>query len=145
MDIDFTNSHVWDPNAGTFLSREHQRIAEIIADYDPYLSLAWIPPRARGPEDKEPYAVVHSLPGQEPYVICHLREDQINEGLLAWLWSNDNARDGHDPLQMQENKEIAERALAMKKEMERREELMDVGKHIIGGKNYYKHNGVKYQ
>ena len=48
---------VWDSSRGEFINSTHQRIAEIIADYDPGLRLFYIPNADRLPTDTQPYAV----------------------------------------------------------------------------------------
>lgn len=126
---------------GSFVSETHARIAEIIAEYDPTLSLAWIPPANREPGDK-PFAVVHRPVGLPEYVVCYA--DTCDERLLARVFSMDNARS--DVLSDMEASNAAVEALRLKKQMEEMEEAADLSKSILTSKKHtYKHDGIVYQ
>lgn len=126
---------------GTFISVEHQQIAEIINDYDPTLALVWIPPAKREPGD-QPFAVVHSPLGQQPYVVFYA--DECDERLLARVFSSDNAR--QDVLSVMDRNNQAREILNAKKRMDEAEEKKDIVRSIIKSpKHKYKHNGVTYE
>ena len=130
--------------SGHGISVKHQRIADIIRDYDPTLELAWIPPEQRDFSDIEPFAVIHRPYGKPSYVAMTLREDQINETLLARLWSHDS-KNG-DVLTWVEAQDAAAKAVKMKEQMDDAEMKEDLVKHIVGShKNTYTHNGVTYR
>lgn len=140
------NSHRLDPETGKFISVEHQRIAEIIKDYEPYLELAWIPPEKRELDDTQPFAILHREPGKPTYVVRTMAESEMNESIIAWLFMNDQQRGGQDLQGRLEKMEAARKALDMKASIDKMEEAKELARAILTSPlNYYKHNGVKYQ
>lgn len=124
-----------------FVSAEHQRIAEIIADYDPDIHLAWIPPDKREPGDS-PFAVVHTPVGQPSYIAFYA--DECDERLLARVFANDLAK--NDVWAQLEKAEAAREAIKLKRQMDEAEERKDLVQHIIKSpKSRYRHNGVTYE
>lgn len=140
------NSHIFNPEAGRFINTNHQRIAEIIHDYDGSLELAWIPPETRDATDTQPFAIICKPTGGKPYVVRKCKEEDVNESLIAWLWSNDQARGGQDLMGKLEAMDAAKQAIKLHAEMEQREQAIDFTKAVVGSHlNTYRHNGVKYQ
>lgn len=143
--MDFSNATILGQESGYGISVKHQRIADIIRDYDPTLELAWIPPNHRNHDDTEPFAVIHRPGnGKQSYVAMTLREDQVNETLLARLWSHDNKNGS--VLTWVEAQDAAARAVKMKEQMDDADMKRDLVESIVGSHlNTYKHDGVKYQ
>jgi hypothetical protein len=140
------NTYVYDADSGHFVSSEHQRVAEVIQEYDPNLYLMWIPPEKRELDDTQPFAIVHMPSDGKQYVVRRLKEDEVDYRLLAWLWSNDQARKGNDVLGRLEAEEAARKALELKVEMERREETRELATSIVRSPlNWYKHNGKVFK
>lgn len=106
----------WNEESGHFLSAEHQRIAQVIHDYDPTLELAWITPEARQLNEKYPFAVIHRPDNAPPYTVMRLQETEVDHRVVARLWGADN--NNGNVLSAIEADEAARRAL----EMLRREE-----------------------
>jgi hypothetical protein len=127
---------------GHMLSAEHCRIAEIINDYDPTLSLAWIPPDQRHFDDTFPFAVVHDPLDAPPYIVFKLRENEVDHRVLARLFAGDNAK--NDPVANAEAMEAAQRLMELKKEEEYREEQAELAKWAIKARPGAKHNGVRF-
>ncbi len=143
--MDLSGAHVLDPS-GHFVSEDHRQIAELINDWDSEIELRWIPPDKRNFNEEFPYALFHSPMGQQPYIIRKVRFHEVNPGLIAWLWSNDQARGNTNPMAMLEAMDKAQEALRMKKQMEQMEEANDLAASILASPlNTYKHNGIKYQ
>jgi hypothetical protein len=140
---DFINSHIWNEDEQCFTSELHRRVAEIINDYDPTLFLAWVPPRLREMDEQFPFAIIHQPAGQPQYVVRKLKESEVNEELLAWLWSNDTTKTNVlDRLEALDN---ARHALKLKEDIERDEELKEFATAVIGSPLHtYRHNGRKY-
>ena len=128
---------------GHVLSQDHQRVAEVIQDYDPDLFLAWVPPENRALDEEFPYALIHTTFGRQ-YVVRKLRTEDVNHSLIAWLWMNDNARNGTDLANKLEAEENARRAVELKAREEELEMKRDFAKSVLSGKNYYRHDGVLY-
>ena len=80
---------IYVPVDGQFVSQEHMYIAEIINDYDPTLSLAWIPSDKREPGE-QPFAVVARPANGLEYVVFYA--DQCDHRILDRLWSMDNQK-----------------------------------------------------
>jgi len=138
-----TNSFILDSRSGYFISEKHRQIAEIIKDYDPTLELAWIPPDKRS-ATALPFALVHRPVGKESYIVRKLRDDEVDERLLAWIWSNDTER--NNPLLMLEKWETAKEAVRLKQQIEEAEERTDIATAILKSPlNAYKHNGKVYK
>lgn len=126
---------------GYFVSQEHQRIAEIINDYEPTLALVWIPPDKREPGDM-PFAVMHSPVGQPPYIVFHT--DTCDERILERIFAGDAAH--NDVLTQLDIKNAAAKALQLKREMDEKEEKKEIATSILKSpKQKYKHDGVVYQ
>jgi hypothetical protein len=115
---------IYSQEAGRFVNGEMQRFAEIIHDYDPYLSLNWIPPESRTSEDILPYAIVHSPPGKAQYTVMNFKEDANLADILARLFVGDSKR--NNVLEMLEKREAAEQILQKKRHMDELEESADM-------------------
>lgn len=81
-----TDTPILDPDSGQWVNAKHQRIAEIINDFDPTLHLFWIPPATRDPGDSKPYALCQDQFGKAPYVIFYLHENELDERIIARLF-----------------------------------------------------------
>lgn len=79
------NSHVYDPASGEWINEKFQRIAELIHELSPELSLVWIPPSERADTDLEPYAIAHSPLGRETYIIQYIKEEELDERIIENL------------------------------------------------------------
>jgi hypothetical protein len=144
MKVVADSAHIYDPEIGHFVSSNHSRVAAIIQDYDPTLFLVWIPPNKREMNEEFPFAIMHRPKGKPSYVVRRVRESEVNAGLIAWLFMNDQARQGKDILGRLEAYEQAMEAMRLKKQMEQREETKDIAASILGGKHWYRHNGIVY-
>lgn len=117
------NSIIFDPESGYALSVDHQRIAEIINDYDPSLSLVWIPPNERVLNEKHPFAVVHSPDDAPAYIVMRLRETEVDHRVLARLWGADSKNT--NVLDKIEAEEAAKRAVELKRREDEIEEARE--------------------
>jgi hypothetical protein len=136
------NTHILDTDSGMALPVKYQRIAEIIADYNPELELAWIPPGQRTVFDKEPFAIFHNAPGGR-YMIGSFREDQMDHRIIAHLFKIDNHQT--NVLSDLEAEENAKKLIALKAQMEEHEARQDFGKALIKTKkHFYRHGGKVY-
>jgi len=125
---------------GQFVSEKHARIAELISEYDPVLSLAWIPPGRRDPRDP-PFAVVARPMGAPEYVVCY--SEECDERLLARIYGmdekNGSVRDSVDA----NNKAV--RDLQKKKAEDEMADQMEFAQSILKSKKHtYRHKGVTY-
>lgn len=139
----FQGAVILDPGSGYALSAEHQRVAEVINEYDPHLELIWIPPDERAESDRQPFAVRHNPPGRESYIVFRLAENEVDYRVLVRLFTGDNSR--QDVLTTIEAGEAARRLLDMKKQMDEQEEAKEIATWALGARSGAKHNGVRYE
>lgn len=94
MDLSLGSRYNYDPLTGYFIHSKHQRVAEIIKDYNPELELVWIPPNKRSSEDVKPYTVVHYKKDGSQYPIFHLSEDELDDtaGVVTRLYAGDMSK-----------------------------------------------------
>jgi hypothetical protein len=126
---------------GHFVSEKVAYISEIIKDFNPYLQLVWIPPENRQEnDDTPPFAIMDTTPGKAPYVVFTIKEDELDERVLAKLFQGDLAH--NDVLARLEAEERAAEVLKLKRQMEKAEERQDFVRSVVGsGKHSFRHNG----
>jgi hypothetical protein len=134
---------IYDSDSGHYISAEHQRIAELINDYDPDLFLIWIPPSNRNGEIY-PFAILHRPVGKKEYIVRTLKEDEVDARLLAWLWANDQERS--NPVAMVDKWDQARAALEAKKRDDELAELREMATSILKSpKSIYRINGCDFR
>lgn len=76
------------------LSQEIIDLAQEVNDKYPNLSIAWIPPENRGPEDDRPFAIVQiDRSGNQVAVIHRMHQLEVHGAyVFNWLWENDSQR-----------------------------------------------------
>jgi hypothetical protein len=134
---------IYDAQSGHYISADHQRVAELINDYDYSLFLVWIPPSDRTGEIY-PFGILHRPIGRPEYIVRRLKESEVNADLIAWLWTNDNER--NNPIAVLEKQEQAEKALKLKKHLDELQEQKDIALSVINSPlNTYRHAGKVYK
>lgn len=136
--IDLTSDgHIYFPtNDGTWISERHQRVAEIIKDYDPKLELQWIPPGRRN-ENDDPFRVVCFPPNGHPYLVCAAAE--ADERLLATIFASDQKKNGGRNLTWLDNYNRAKAIYNAKVNQENRQEQHEMAQALIrNNKSSYK-------
>jgi hypothetical protein len=143
--MDMTKALLLDSATGAFMSDEHRRVAEIVHDYNPELKVVFVPAEKRQFNDDQPFALVHTPSGgMAPYVVRRLAVNELNAGLIAWIFKNDQARTNVGSIL--DTMWEAEQALKLKKEMASREQANEMANAIIGSPlNTYRHDGVTYR
>lgn len=126
---------------GRFVSEKQERIAAMIRDFDENLQLVWIPPEHRHENDTAPpFAIVCTPRDREPYIVFTIKEDELDERVIARLINGDNTK--NDPLAWAQAQEDADEAYRLKKAMDKAEERMDFVKTVVGSnKHSFRHNG----
>lgn len=125
---------------GTWVDENFERLARVVQDYDPSLVLAWIPPDKRTRDDKKPYAIM-DIRTNQPVMFASELETPV--GILERLFNADNQKG--NVLDRLEARENAEKALAMKEWLDKREEVNEVAKFFINSPLHtVKHNGKKF-
>lgn len=132
-----------DGTSGYAINTDHERVAAVIHDVYPDISLAWIPPDKRQPGDM-PFALIHTPLGKPEYVIRTLEEKDVNETLLAWIIKNDTSKT--NPLAAVEADDLARELIKARAWEDIKEERGDIAAHILrSGRARYRHNGVVYE
>jgi len=123
---------------GHFVSEKWLRLSEILQDFNPDITLNWIPPQHRTDVDRsKPYAIVHSPRNQPPYVIMFAGETDNPQEVLARIWSGDTSR--QNVMANVAAMDAAEKAFKLKQEIDQREQLMDEAAWFAGThKNWVK-------
>ena len=133
-------NHYVPTEEGYWVNEKYLRISEIIKDYDPTLELAWIPPERQAFDGSDPYAVVHRPEGLAPYIVFTIKEEELDERVLARVFRGDLTK--QTPLTRIESLEAAKEAMRLKEKMELAEERQDLVTSIVKSPLHsYKHNG----
>lgn len=140
--IDLSGAHILTDQGA--LSQKHERVAEIIKDYDPDLELAYIPAAERTAFDAHPFAIIHVNPANGyRYVVMTCKEEEVDERLLARLFKHNLST--NDVIGNLEAEEAAKRLMEMRRQMDIQAEKQEFAKAVITSKkNYYRHNGKVY-
>lgn len=142
----------YSPEHGAFLSARAARLQEILRDYNPYLSLVFIPAANRDATDTHPYGILDSSPWVEPYIIRHFTELEIDDPakILAWLFEGDLSK--HSPVDVMTRQRLAEEAaqlVDLRRQEDARLERQELTAALIGGgrdsKHFYRHNGKTFR
>lgn len=124
------NSHIVDAQSGRWINAKHQRLAELIHDYDPTLFLAFFDPdnlhEDQGDVKVKPYALVQINPDlPEPYYVFYLDEDEIAKPVkvMAMLFEAQRRANGApgDLAKWIEDAERARELVKFKDDMEEEE------------------------
>lgn len=129
---------------GHFVSQEHSRVAELIKEYSAELDLVWIPPDKRDFDEQFPFAILHSPGNREPYIVRKVREEDMNENLIAWCWMNDGSKNNRELNSWLEAQEYAQKVWNSKILEEVKAEKRDFVTSVLNGKNYFRHQGRVY-
>jgi hypothetical protein len=148
----FGSATVYDSDLGEFVSDDHVRLARVINDYKPTLSLTYIPRKDRDASDTKPWAIVERDERFGEHVIRYLSDDEMrrpNE-VLAWVFAGDQDKHGREELIRRFDLEhAAEQALSMQRDLDEREDLRDKMAFFASGgndhKHYIKHNGKTFR
>lgn len=138
------SDQIWLAGQGFQLSQEMINLAQELNDKYPNLSLAWIPPEQRGPDDDKPFAIVQIDSMGNQIAIIHRMHQFLVHGayVFNWLWEHDSQRiDLWDRMQ----KQIAwEKEQREKKNVELLNEKADLIHTVAhSNKHTFYHNGRK--
>jgi hypothetical protein len=138
------SSYRWDSKTRQYIDRDHQRIAEIVNDYDPSLFLCWIPPDKRTPGDDQVFALVHQRIGQPEQVVKTFRANEIDERIIAWIFRADTTR--NDVLSQIDAQNAAAALVEAKQWEETRAEMKDFMATVLKSpKHVFKHDGKRFE
>lgn len=125
---------------GHWVNEKFAQIAELINSFDHRLRLVWIPPENRTAFDTKPYGIIHTNPEGAEKLVMLIKEDELDERVLATLYMNDTSR--QDVLTRLEAQDEAARVLRNKQKMEEAEARQDFIKTVVGShKHSFRHNG----
>lgn len=145
------SDHVYTPDYG-FLPSKAARLADVLHDYNPYISLGFIPPRERGEADVFPYCLIDSSPAHEPYVIRHITEQEMEDpaSVLAWLFEGDLSKHRSvDILEKQRLKADAIRLMDLQRREDEAAERRELAASLLQGgrdkKHFFRHAGTTFR
>lgn len=140
--------YVFDTENGVILSEKHRRIAEIVNDYNPELSLMWIPPSQRDETDGDPYLIVHTMSNGSQYPVMWIPAEQMDnpQVVLGRLFAGDMAKGGKDRVEKAiEAAEQADKIYRAKEAQDRWDEKMEFLDFALKTPLHtFKHDGKKY-
>lgn len=115
---------------GGMVSAEAKRVIMAIREYEPTLDVRWIPPAARKEGDAA-YAIIHDAPGNSPYIMFYVKNDEdMNMSVLSKIIYNDQ-RNGED--QWSDETALAEANKRMDHQifLDHVEEMNDIAQHVL--------------
>lgn len=143
---------VYDSNVKDFVSRKHQHFAEILHDYNPALSLEFVPTLARDETDDKPFRIVENTDQLGRQVVKYLTERELDdpEAVLLWIWEGDFRKHSPDSIfNRLEARRIAADLLKEKNEEDERAERVDLMTNLATGgrdhKHFFRHNGKTFR
>ena len=138
----------YSPEHGAFLPGKARRLAEVLRDYNPYLSLVFIPPAKRDEFDTHPYGILDSSPWRPEGIIRHIAESELDDinKILQWLVEGDLSKHGiSDLIARDRAKKLADDLLRAKRNAEIAEERQELAAALLTGgrdrKNAFRHDG----
>lgn len=143
---------IYDSTVKDFISASHQRLAEILHDYNPSLSLEFVPSMARDENDTKPFRIVENTEARGRQVVKYLAEREMNDpqAILLWIWEGDFRKHSPDAIfNRLEATRLAQDLLKQKKEMDEREERVDLLANLVSGgrdhKHFFRHGGQTFR
>lgn len=146
-------ARLYDSNVRDFIDSKHQRLAEILHDYDDTLSLEYIPSMERDENDTKPFRIRQTpRDGRAPYIVKYLSAREMDDpaAVLEWIWEGDFRKHNPDAIfNRLEARRLTKELLEKKDEMAEREEAIDLMTNLAAGgkdhKHYFRHNGQTFR
>lgn len=119
---------------GRWVSEDYERLARVVADYDPQFELRWIPPEYRTePEERQkPYVIWDTVTNTPVFFASEL---DTPADILTRLFDSDNKHG--NVLERLDKHNAAIKALEMKAQMDAAEERQEYVEWLIGTKKNY--------
>lgn len=142
----------YNSDIGEFISDDHVRLAAVIHDYKPTLSLAYIPQKDQTGLEK-PWAIVEDDPRFGENVIRYLSNEEMKntQAVLTWLFHGDQDKVGRTSiLDRIDAEEKAKQLLELKRQEDELEDMADHMQFYLTGGREKKHtitmpDGTKVQ
>lgn len=92
--MEYSTNMFYDSDENMFLDKRLKHLAQVLQDYNPWLTLMWIKPHLRETEEerKNPYAVVCAPPNAPSYVVCHFSEQMDPTLVLEKIFLADGSK-----------------------------------------------------
>lgn len=130
----------YNDKAGKFVHAKHERLAEIVSDYDPDLDLVFI--KTQVPPEPQ-YAVIHWVGNDEYFVVSWWHEHELDDRILISLFENDFRK--HNPNQIFDQmlaRQTAQKLMEQKEDQDEIAANWEFGKWALQTRlNTFKHNG----
>ncbi len=127
---------------GQFVSQKVSQVVQAMAEYDPRISVAWVPPGERVPGVAAFKIIYTPDDGNEPYVMFHVKdESEFDERQLARIIANDSSKRGGASISDFEAYEKALMRVKHQEWLDRLEEAGEIAKAVLASnKDTYKVN-----
>lgn len=136
MTVLFGSATVYDSTLGEFVSDDHVRLARVINDYKPTLSLVYIPRENRDATDTKPWAILERDERFGEHIIRYLSDEDMKrpDQVLAWIFDGDQDKHGANALiQRFDAQDRAKQLLAMQRDIDEREDMRDKVAFLASG------------
>jgi len=147
------SARIYDSTVHDFIDAKHQRLAQILHDYDDTLSLEYVPELQRDETDTKPFRIKQTpRDGREPYIVRYLTPREMDDPaqVLEWIWEGDFKKNNPDAVfNRLEVRRLAQELLKKKQEEDERAERVDLLTNLAAGgrdhKHFYRHNGKTFR
>ncbi len=126
---------------GQFVSQKVSQVVEAMREYDPRISVQWVPPSERVP-GVAAYKVIYTPDDGDAYVMFHVKDDdEFDERQLARIIANDSSKRGGVALTDYEAWEKAKMRVAHQEYLDKLEEAAEIAQSVLSSsKDTYKVN-----
>lgn len=132
----------YDSGVGEFVSDAHVRLARVISDYKPTLSLVYIPKKDRDASDTKPWAILERDERFGEHIIRYLSDAEMQRPseVLAWVFAGDQDKhDRREIIRRFDLEDAAKRALEMQQDLDERADMMEKVTFLASGGRNGKH------
>ena len=119
-----------DSATGHFISESHRLVAQLVHDYNPELSVSWIPHGDRTPMDKgKEFCIIHRRANGTQYVVMYVAESHMDHRVLGRLYDMDSNNTDHGS-RLAFMDRVSE-AAKLRQELNKREEKMEMVTDVL--------------
>lgn len=143
------SSQNWNSDLGEFIDSKHAHLAEILQGYKPTLSLVYIPKKDRTALDVKPWAILDAPENMPEHIIRYLSDAEMENptAVLQWIFEGDLTKHSADDIfNRMEAARLADELMRNRQAQDELDEALELIEFAARTKkNYWKHNGKKYE
>lgn len=138
------SSIAWNSDLNEFISDDHARLAAVLSDYKPTLSLIYIPKkdRATAADHAKPWAILDSPAYLPQHIIRYLSDEEMKNptAVLKWIFAGDLEKNRpKDVLARLEAEQAAEQLMELKRQEDDLEDRLEHVEFLATGGREKKH------